>query len=63
MFSPDGCENFKLASEYKKVVYGHWEKVSFGPFDACSVCGCCVDEQLFKEYFCPKCGADMISRK
>ncbi len=60
LFSPEGCENFKPAKDYKKIVYGHWKRASFGPFDVCSVCGCCVDEQQCKEYFCPKCGADML---
>ena len=48
-----------VTTTVRDIQKGYWLKASFGPFDICSVCGCCVDEQQFKDYFCSKCGADM----
>lgn len=68
MFSPEGCENFKPVSDYKKIQYGQWKLCSknmFGRDYRCSICSGLAPlnrrghyEQLTR--YCPECGAEMI---
>jgi predicted amidophosphoribosyltransferase len=64
---PDFCcdcmDKFEMmnipVADVVEVQHGHWEEVSWGDFDCCSICGCSVERQQFKYYYCPHCGNPM----
>lgn len=49
----DDIDSAPTVEERKK---GKWI-----PYDVCSVCGAETEHKIFKEYYCPNCGARMVN--